>query len=540
MPKQPIPESDRILRSHRYKPYSFNKAVENDFRFGNKKMTTSKDLSNRYVQLIYNCDEPSWHSEDDDPDVSEESEASFNSENIEKESIKDFHNYLSFAQHREIMQNTEVDRTEGVFHDKNLQKSKIFMQLIKDLNTSIDQMISKGKDYKFKTAMTNYSKEEYLVNDYHPNSNKTILDIIHPSLFPLIKSGQHKTKLTKEGLDLLKNQKNKIFKEPETSNRYGYNIPDDQQVDFWGRIYEDSIYQWLPSEIELIEDNLNHFGSLLFDPVKKTVSNKFVSPIHNCPRTAENQLKPLLGKLLSYALPKFNLCYQYGKSLNLMKIDCEPDNYNKDENLNQYCVNKSDKIYTKNLPKNLQIITKIVDYNLKPEQIYDEGAWHVEGMSHENIIATMVCCLKKDENKFCKDSGKLRFKRAFTYEEGADIHDEIVQCRPKWVEHVMKEPIYLGENNLKEGEMIVFPNSHIHQLSELKNLSKTDSATRRVIVFWLINPNTRIISTKHVNYKENDKILDYEKAVEHRVKLMEERKYHKQDFNVREISLCEH
>ena len=34
--------------------------------------------------------------------------------------------------------------------------------------------------------------------------------------------------------------------------------------------------------------------------------------------------------------------------------------------------------------------------------------------------------------------------------------------------------------------------------------------------------------------------MSLETAKEHRLKLMEERKKHKQDWNVREISLCEH
>jgi len=35
------------------------------------------------------------------------------------------------------------------------------------------------------------------------------------------------------------------------------------------------------------------------------------------------------------------------------------------------------------------VITKIVDYELDPGQSYD-GVWHVEGMSHEEIVATAI------------------------------------------------------------------------------------------------------------------------------------------------------
>ena len=37
--------------------------------------------------------------------------------------------------------------------------------------------------------------------------------------------------------------------------------------------------------------------------------------------------------------------------------------------------------------KELQVIVKIVEYILQPQQTY-EGVWHAEGMSHENIVMT--------------------------------------------------------------------------------------------------------------------------------------------------------
>ena len=37
----------------------------------------------------------------------------------------------------------------------------------------------------------------------------------------------------------------------------------------------------------------------------------------------------------------------------------------------------------------LQVITKLVDYGLSPGEEY-EGVWHVEGMSHEAIICTVL------------------------------------------------------------------------------------------------------------------------------------------------------
>ena len=53
--------------------------------------------------------------------------------------------------------------------------------------------------------------------DYHPNTDNKVRDIVHPSLYPLIL----KKKLSKKILD------------------------------FWNRPYENSTFQWLPSEFKI-------------------------------------------------------------------------------------------------------------------------------------------------------------------------------------------------------------------------------------------------------------------------------------------------
>jgi hypothetical protein len=65
---------------------------------------------------------------------------------------------------------------------------------------------------------------------------------------------------------------------------------------------------------------------------------------------------------------------------------------------------------------------------------------------------------------------------------------------------------------------------------------------RRIIVFFLVNPEKRITSTREIppQQMEHGGGMTLEEARKHRMELMEERKYTKQDWNVREIQLCEH
>jgi hypothetical protein len=97
--------------------------------------------------------------------------------------------------------------------------------------------------------------------------------------------------------------------------------------------------------------------------------------------------------------------------------------------------------------------------------------------------------------------------------------------------------IPLGSLATPQGRLFVFPNSHIHKLSDMVSADGT-KATRRIIVFWLVNPDTPILSTQEVPKQQGKGTR--KQALRHRLELMEERRLHKQSLNVREVSLCEH
>merc|ERR1712066_890646 len=80
--------------------------------------------------------------------------------------------------------------------------------------------------------------------------------------------------------------------------------------------------------------------------------------------------------------------------------------------------------------RKLQVIVKIADIEVPPGGTH-EGVWHVEGMSHENIVATAEVILHKDPTLQGAD---LEFKRAFTIDEAGTIRMEVAQCRSEAVE----------------------------------------------------------------------------------------------------------
>ena len=189
-------------------------------------------------------------------------------------------------------------------------------------------------------------------------------------------------------------------------------------------------------------------------------------------------------------------------------------------------ISKNHSVVTKPF-NNLQVIVKIVTISVNDKL---NGAWHVEGMSHENIVMTAVSVLEQNGV-----DAKLNFKRRFTEEEAEYLFSNLDQNRQTYVNNFIDNGLIpLGQLSTQAGKAIIFPNSHVHKL----DLIAKGKNIRRIVVFWVINPDKRIISTKDVDVQQ--KKINKTQANKYRLKLMEERKYNKQKFNVREINLCEH
>ena len=135
--------------------------------------------------------------------------------------------------------------------------------------------------------------------------------------------------------------------------------------------------------------------------------------------------------------------------------------------------------------------------------------------------------------------GDLRFKRAFTKEERSNVYGDIAQSRPAVVNDFASEGfIPLGHFPTEEGYILVFPNCHIHKISKMVNTAQKEMASRRIVVFFFINPEKKIISTREIAPQQG--VISLPTAKEYRLELMAERKYNKEKLNVRDIELCEH
>jgi hypothetical protein len=356
--------------------------------------------------------------------------------------------------------------------------------------------------------------------NYRPHSNNIVRDIVHPGLYPYV-TGKSPLRLQLE-----KTTPPLISEDSEDDN--SLNNDGSIKKDIWGRKYEiATFYQWLPTYFSIDEN-----GSCTIED--------YINNLAPRNHQVHDKLHKNLAQLFQQALPYLESVYSYVQmAAPLLRLDMdEVDDNDISPVIGTYSSLRS---------KRLQVITKIVDFELKPGQEYN-GEWHIEGMSHEEIVSTVLYVLHRDEEVV---GGDLMFKRAFTATEQAKIYFDSPPDRSCNLDKVIKTGLVpLGTVDTLPGRLIVFPNSHVHKVDKMINrvVSKVASdaieddvegpaGKLRIVVFSVVNPNRRVVSTREVAPQQIDAggSMSHEDALKHRLELMKERKCTKQDWNVKQF-----
>jgi Protein of unknown function (DUF4246) len=240
--------------------------------------------------------------------------------------------------------------------------------------------------------------------DYHPNSDNIVRDILHPSLYVYVKD---QSPLRKD----LNDVEPCVFPNATV-------LAQQTGKDFWGRLYEASQYQWMPAYFSIspsasvIEDYINNL-SLRHDPVHESLYQGLANLFEHC--------LPLIESVFAYVLAA--------------RIRLDDNQLGPFPGCLEHCYNPLLLEPCSLRGTKIQVITKVVDYELKPSQSHS-SVWHVEGMSHEEIMLTALYIADRDESI---KGGALSFKRVFFADEVSNIGFAIAQCRPPAVEKEITE-----------------------------------------------------------------------------------------------------
>lgn len=358
--------------------------------------------------------------------------------------------------------------------------------------------------------------------DWHPGSNNCVRDLVHPSMYcyvngesPLNSAGERVLARIKSYNEEMTSNFNNPLRTSNTSTDLVTSL------DRWGRLFEASKFQWLPSIFHVTNDG------------RVTIQGY----INNLDRSKYEGLYASLARLFEAFVPKFDAVYNYVTGLRFLPEE-EDDLIVVSNTFN------ADRPKVTLRGTDVRVITKIVDYELADGDKVD-GVFHVEGMSSDHILMTGIYVVDRDADFH---GGDLIFRRAFLEIEGSALLNEIEQCRHWDADRIVENGLRpLGCLETSRGRMIAFPNSHVHKLSVMTrlpavpavNAGRKGISRRRVIVFWVVDPDRDVLTTQEVPRQQS--IMSFETACRHRLELMEERKLHKGKLNgERALSLCEH
>ncbi|MCX5388885.1 DUF4246 domain-containing protein [Streptomyces sp. NBC_00094] len=374
--------------------------------------------------------------------------------------------------------------------------------------------------------------------DWHPGSDGQVLDLVHPSLFCLVRE--------------VSGGPERAWLNP--TERYA-------KYEFSEK------FQWLPTDVEVGDD-----GDVAF---RSYVNNVHPEAHHELASVLPDlfaRMRPLLENVLTdlrHPRPLRIEADPYGW------YDSEPEHPDKSsysddgayaEALDAWEVAQEDwwdnrrpvipdaPAFTPPEPpdasarvdlrgRRLQVIVKLATIHLTPEDPeYPGGSWHVEGMMNERIVSTGMYYWDSENIT----ESRLGFRAALddpAYEQNDD--NGLREVYGLENEDALNQ--VLGSASTPAGRCLAFPNILQHRVDSFSLSDPTRPGHRKILAFFLVDPSEKIVSTSDVPPQQpwsDTSTMTLEQAKSYREQLMQERKFfvdeHNEQLYEREFSLCEH
>ncbi|MFC8276728.1 DUF4246 domain-containing protein [Streptomyces sp. NPDC057271] len=374
--------------------------------------------------------------------------------------------------------------------------------------------------------------------DWHPGSDGQVLDLVHPSLFCLVREASGAPE--------------RAWQNP--TDRYS-------KHEFSER------FQWLPTDVEVGDD-----GDVAFRSYVNNVHPEKHRELASVLPDLFGRMRPLLENVLTdlrHPRPLRIEADPYGW------YDSEPEypdksSYSDDEAYaearrawgrahddwweNRRPVIPDSPAFTPPEPadaaarvdlrgRSLQVIVKLATLHLTPDKPeYPGGSWHVEGMMNERIVSTGIYYWDSENIT----ESRLSFRAALDdpdYEQNDD--NGLREVYGLEDEDALNQ--VLGSAATPAGRCLAFPNILQHRVGSFRLVDPTRPGHRKILAFFLVDPSERIVSTSDVPPQQpwsDTSTMTLEQAKSYREQLMQERKFfvdeHNEQLYEREFSLCEH
>ena len=395
------------------------------------------------------------------------------------------------------------------------------------------------------------------LKDWHPRSDNMVLDLVHPSLFPVVYGLTKVVGAEDVPLDgcldyIGKGETLPAFmpKAPSPSDSRGRHQSPGPKI--WGN------FQWLPTDVKLTDsgaklqgyiNNLHpekHRGlyTILENVVTATVPawqeallgyydrrriliNNTSDEDFEFPEGLRYQIPDLPDGMEAWYDP--HTCEYGGKDAERAQENEDwmwDDEYDEWKRENWILTWPEPREYTsqaelrdgrkqdhrwrmdvglrEDFPEGLQVIFKLANIHLTPEKpTYDGGSWHVEGGLNETICASAIYYFEQEN---ITDS-HLAFRQSIDWEDLM-----MVPAQGEWtsleqylgIEQDGPTVQSLGQVLTREGRLLVFPNCVQHQVQSFSLQDKTKPGHRKILAMFLIDPHRRVLSTSNVPPQRRD------------------------------------
>lgn len=374
--------------------------------------------------------------------------------------------------------------------------------------------------------------------DWHPGSDGQVLDLVHPSLFCLVKdvSGAHER--------AWKNPTNQYSKY-EFSERFQW-LPTDVDVDAEGdvtfRSYVNNVHPEAHRELAAVLPDLFARMRPLLENVLTDLRHPRPVRIETDPwgwygPAPERPDKSSFSDEAAYA----EAVRAWGKEEDEWWENRRPVVPDAPAFTAPEVPDASARVDLRG--RGLQVIVKLATIHLTPEKPeYSGGSWHVEGMLNERIVSTGIYYWDSENIT----ESRLSFRAALDdpeYEQNDDNGMRDVYGLED--EDALNQ--ILGSASTPAGRCLAFPNVLQHRVGSFRLADPTRAGHRKILAFFLVDPSERIVSTSDVPPQQpwsDTSTMTLDQAKDFREQLMRERKFfvdeHNEQLYEREFSLCEH
>ncbi|WP_031003466.1 DUF4246 domain-containing protein [Streptomyces sp. NRRL F-5727] len=401
-----------------------------------------------------------------------------------------------------------------------------------------DSLVDDGLRSRLREAVRVLEEVPEAERDWHPGSDGQVLDLVHPSLFCLVRE---------------------VSGAPEEAWR--------NPTDRYSKHEFSERFQWLPTDADVSDDGTVTFRS-------------YVNNVHP---DRHRELAAVLPDLVARMRPLWENVLTDLRHPRPPRIEVDPyewydskpaypdrSAFDDDESYAQACrawesaqddwwenrsptVPDAPEFTPPEVPaagdrvdlrgRRLQVIVKLATIHLTPEKPeYPGGSWHVEGMLNERIVSTGIYYWDSEN---ITESG-LSFRAGIDdpeYEQ--NDHNGMRDVYGLENEDALNQ--LLGTASTPAGRCLAFPNVLQHRVGSFRLADPGRPGHRKILAFFLVDPERRIVSTSDVPPQQpwaDTSTMTLEQAMKYREELMQERKFfvdeHNEQLYEREFSLCEH